>query len=101
PATPSPCPLRDAHGRIVARRDPLDPRAAALLPPDSRPPEAVSGQAHRRLARGLPARSPGVSRQPPPAHDGRRLPGVSAIALSPVVGGLRQTALWQSRPRAA
>ena len=35
------------------------------------------------------------------AGTAERLPRVSPIALSPVVGGLRQAALWQSCPRAA
>ena len=48
-AAPSPRPLRRAGGRLVAGWHPVDPRAAALLPPDSRAAAGLSGQARRRL----------------------------------------------------
>src|SRR4030095_11720261 len=61
----------------------------------------LSGQTHRRLTGGLSAGTPVLSRSPRPTQGRRRLPSLPPIPLSPDVGGLRQAALWQPRPRTA
>ena len=73
-----------------------------LLPPDPRPAAGLSRQTRRRLARRVSRRPPVVSRAAsPPLGTDARLSRVSPIPLSSAVGGLRQAALWQPRPRAA
>ncbi len=79
----------------------MDSRPAALLPADPSAAPSLSGQTHRRLTGGLSAGTPVVSRSPRPTQGRHRLPSLPPIPLSPDVGGLRQAALWQSRPRTA
>src|SRR5262249_37449930 len=64
------------------------------------PPKALSRQARGQRPAGLSSRSPRFPRQVGPAEAGGGLSRLPPIALSPVVGRLRQAALRQSRPRA-
>lgn len=80
--------------------DTVDSRAADLLSSEGAPP-GLSGQSRRRAPRRVSGATALVSGRVTGAVLRVGFSHLAPIATSPTVGGLREAAFWQPRPRAA
>ena len=88
-------------GGLAPRSGAVDPCAADLLSSGDGAAPGLSGDSRRRAPRCVSGATPLVSGRLTGAGPRVGVSHLAPIAASPIVGGLREAALWQSRPRAA